>query len=44
MEDPGLLVGMVLIAIGAFWGGLIVGVSVGEHWARVTDENDEDSL
>ncbi len=44
MENPELLVGMVLIAIAAFWGGLIVGVSVGEHWARVTDENDEDSL
>ena len=41
MENPELLVGMVLIAIGAFWGGLIVGVSVGEHWARVTDEDNE---
>jgi len=45
MEDGALLVGMVLIAIAAFWVGLIVGVSVGEHWARVTrDDDDTNSL
>ena len=44
MENPELLVGMVLIAIGAFWGGLILGVSVGESWAHATKDDDEDSL
>lgn len=39
--DGIVMLGGLLLGIGAFWLGLIVGVSVGEHWAAT--ENDEDS-